>query len=104
VGAPPRPPLNAAEPKNPWLLLKLIGRGADNRDAIGARITLTSASGRVQYNHLTTSVGYASSSDRRVHFGLGADASVREIQIVWPSGKVQTLGDVKANQELAVDE
>ncbi len=104
IGEPAVLLLNASEPRHHWLLLKLIGRGASNRDAIGARITLTSASGRVQYNHVTTSVGYASSSDRRVHFGLGADASVREIQIVWPSGKVQTLGDVKANQVLEVAE
>jgi hypothetical protein len=75
-----------------------------NRDGIGTKIKLTGESGRVQYNHVTTSVGYVSSSDKRVHFGLGADRRIREIELRWPSGKVQVVRDVAADQVLKVRE
>jgi hypothetical protein len=75
-----------------------------NRDGLGATVKLTGASGRVQHNHATTAVGYASSSDRKVHFGLGEDRSAREIEIRWPSGTTQVLKDVPADQVLEVEE
>ena len=83
--------------------LQLRGRKS-NRDGLGATVRLTGASGRVQYNHVTTAVGYASSSDKRVHFGLGEDRSAREIEIRWPSGTTQILKDVAADQLLEVKE
>jgi hypothetical protein len=52
----------------------------------------------------TTAVGYACSSDPRVHFGLGASKVVREIEITWPSRLVQRLKDVAADQVLTVQE
>jgi hypothetical protein len=58
----------------------------------------------VQYNHVTTSTGYACSSDSRVHFGLGKAESSREIEIVWPSGTRQVLRDVAGDLEVAVTE
>jgi hypothetical protein len=58
----------------------------------------------VQYNHVTAAASYVSSMDRRVHFGLGGDATIREIQLRWPSGKVQVLKNVKADQVLKVRE
>jgi hypothetical protein len=84
-----------------WLALELNGKKS-NRDAIGAQIKLT-AGGRTQYNHVTTSVGYASSSQKAVHFGLGAAAAER-IEIRWPSGQVQVLEGVKADQRMLVEE
>ena len=75
-----------------------------NRDGLGATVKLTGASGRVQYNHATTAVGYASSSDKRVHFGLGADRTAREIEIRWPSGVHQVLRNVAADRVLDVAE
>ena len=45
-----------------------------------------------------------SSSDKRVHFGLGEEKEIREIEIRWPSGKVQKLEGVKADRFLKVDE
>jgi hypothetical protein len=57
-----------------------------------------------QYNHMTTSVGYASSSDGPVHFGLGPDDSAQSLVIHWPSGTVQTLKDVRADRVLHVKE
>ena len=53
---------------------------------------------------MTTSVGYASSSDGPVHFGLGPDTKADLIEIHWPSGIVQTLQDVAADRVLKVTE
>ncbi len=94
---------NVTQNGNHWLLLQLRGTKS-NRMGLGAKIRLTAADGAVQYNHATTSVGYASSSDSRVHFGLGNSASAREIQITWPSGIVQTLRNVAADRVLPVTE
>jgi hypothetical protein len=103
IGEPPAVLYNATERAGHWLSLALTGTKS-NRDAIGAAVRLTSASGRVQYNHVTTAVGYASASDKRVHFGLGADRSAREVEIRWPSGVRQALRDVLAGQVLEVRE
>jgi hypothetical protein len=88
---------------NHWLLLDLRGHSS-NRDAIGAKIKVKTASGRTLYNHVTTSVGFMSSSDRRAHFGLGNETSISSIQIQWPSGIVQRLDHVSADQVLKVEE
>lgn len=99
----PRILLNAGTPSAHWLLLDLQGTRA-SRDAIGAKIKITLGSGRVLYNHVSVSTGLMSSSDRRVHFGLGAESVVSAIEIRWPGGHVQTLTDVKADQVLRVRE
>ena len=85
-----------------WLELALHGTKS-NRDAIGARIRLSSG-GRTQFNHVTTASGYASSSAGPVHFGLGVAKTVEEIEIRWPSGHVQVLQDVEADQILRIQE
>lgn len=99
----PRILVNSADNGSHWLLLKLTGTKS-NRDAIGAKIKVTTPSGRTLYNHVTVSVGFMSSSDRRVHFGLGREASAASIEIRWPSGALQQLEDVAADQILAVEE
>ena len=53
---------------------------------------------------MTTAVGYASSTDWGVHFGLGTVVVIPRIEIRWPSGVVLTLRDVRADQVLAVTE
>jgi hypothetical protein len=58
----------------------------------------------VQYNHVTTAGSYASSSDKRAYFGLGADPFIKEIELRWPSGAVQVLHNVRADQILKVTE
>jgi len=73
----------------------------DNRDGLGAKIKITTPRG-TQYNHATTAVGYNSSSDKRVHFGLGESVVVDKIEVTWPSGLRQTLADVKADQILTI--
>jgi enediyne biosynthesis protein E4 len=85
-----------------WLLLRLIGHKS-NRDGIGARVHLVSQSGE-QWNTVTTSVGYGCSSDRVVHFGLGKDPRAISLEIHWPSGVVQTLHNVAANEFHVIDE
>jgi hypothetical protein len=86
---------------NHWLGLKLVGRRS-NRDAIGAVVHIRTAAGE-QWNHVTTAVGYASSSDPRVHFGLGADTRA-SIEIRWPSGAVSHLEQSQADCYLTVRE
>ncbi len=94
---------NISDAGNHWLLLKLVGTKS-NRMAIGAQVKLTEADGSEQWNEVTTAVGYASSSDPRVHFGLGKNERAKEIEIRWPSGIRQTLQNVKADQVLEVTE
>ncbi len=94
---------NESTGENHWLAIRLIGVKS-NRDGIGAKIRLATADGKAQFNHVTTSVGYASSSDRLVHFGLGKKRAVKLIEIRWPSGIVQTLREVMAGRVLEVRE
>jgi enediyne biosynthesis protein E4 len=86
-----------------WLILGLVGTKS-NRDGLGAQIKIVSSSGIEQYQVATTASSYQSASDRRVHFGLGADELVKTIEIRWPSGVIQKLSNVKANQILKVVE
>jgi hypothetical protein len=99
----PRILINSADNGNHWLMLNLIGHKSA-RDAIGAKEKLTTASGRVLYNHVSVSVGFMSSSDKRVHFGLGQETKIASIEIRWPSGIRQVLKDVASDQILKVDE
>ena len=86
-----------------WLLLRLTGHKS-NRDAIGAKVKVTTPSGRTLYNHVTGSVGFMSTSDLRVHFGLGSETSAASIEIQWPGGAAQTLKNVPADRILKIDE
>jgi len=102
LSAPAEIWMNQSRSSNHWLELRLEGTKS-NRDAIGARIKIVTRSG-AQYNHVTTSVGYASSSAGPVHFGLGQSASVDLMEIHWPSGAVQELRNVPGDQLLKVKE
>jgi hypothetical protein len=94
---------NTSPAANHWLAFRLIGRQS-NRDAIGARIHVVSESGLQQWNHVTTSTGYACSSEETVFFGLGQDNAVKRVEIRWPSGVVQELKDVRADRYLNLEE
>jgi hypothetical protein len=85
-----------------WLLVDAVGRKS-NRDGMGAKVKVVTASG-AQHNHVNTAVGYGGASDRRVHFGLGPETVVKELTIQWPSGKTQTLKQVAADRVLTVRE
>lgn len=99
----PRILLNSADSGNHWLLIDAYGHKSP-RDPVGANFKLTTESGRVLYNQYDVSVGFMSTSDRRVHFGLGAETRIATIEITWPSGIVQKLTNVKADQILRVEE
>jgi hypothetical protein len=88
--------MNRSEKSGHWLDITLQGTKS-NRDGIGARIKVVTRSG-AQYNHMTTSVCYASSSDGPVHFGLGPDTRAELIEIHWPSGKIQSFQNVPADR------
>ena len=103
LNEPARILMNTADSGNHWLVLSLVGHKSA-RDAIGAKVKLTTASGRVLYNHVAISVGFMSSSDKRVHFGLGPESRISSLEIRWPSGIVQTLKNVSADQFLKIDE
>jgi hypothetical protein len=87
---------------NHWLLLKLVGHKS-NRDAIGASVKLVTRSGQ-QFATVSTAGSYLSSSDKRVHFGLGKEQTVESVEIHWPSGIAQTVRNIPADQILQIDE
>ena len=103
LNEPPRILINSGGNGNHWLLLELIGRYS-NRDAIGAKVKLTTASGRELYNHVSVSVGFISSSDKRIHFGLSAETRIRELEIRWPRGAIQRLTNIPADHTLRIEE
>jgi hypothetical protein len=85
-----------------WLGLQLIGHKS-NRDAIGASVKIVTSQG-IQCATVTAASSYLSSSDKRLHFGLGADAKAQKVEIHWPSGIAQVLKDIPGGQTLRVDE
>lgn len=87
---------------NHWLLVKLVGHKS-NRDGIGAEVKITTALGS-QLATVSTAGSYLSSSDKRVHFGLGTETRISTIEIRWPSGVTQALHEVRADQILQIDE
>jgi enediyne biosynthesis protein E4 len=103
IGSPAEALYNTSTGGNHWIAIETVG-SKSNRDGIGTRIKLTGASGLVQYNEVTTAGSYASSSDKRAHFGLGHDSLVKEIELRWPSGTLQVLRNVKTDQILKVTE
>ena len=82
-----------------WLGIQTIGRKS-NRDGIGCRVRVVSASGLAQYFTVNTAVGYLSASDKRLIGGLGGDSIAKLVEIRWPSGVVQRFENVKAGQIL----
>jgi hypothetical protein len=94
--------MNRTSNRNHWIILNLVGT-KDNRDGLGTKVKITTAEG-VQCNHATTAVGYSSSSDKRVHFGLGNAAAIDRIELSWPTGVKQVLTNVKADQVLTIVE
>jgi hypothetical protein len=88
-------------PLQHWLQLKLKGTRS-NASALGAKIICRSAQ-RTQVSFVANSVGYASTSDLQVHFGLGEERKA-SLEIHWPSGIVQELKDVASDQRLQIEE
>ena len=74
-----------------------------NRDGIGARVTIT-AQGRTQLREVKSGSSYLGQNDLRVHFGLGEVTRVEKIDVRWPTGDVETIRDVTADQILTITE
>jgi len=102
LNGPPELFMNRSANHNHWIILKLVGV-ADNRDGLGTQVKITTAHG-TQYNQATTAVSYNSSSDKRVHFGLGDDAIIDKIELAWPTGRKQVLTHIQADQILTITE
>jgi len=102
IGGPPQVLMNRSTATNHWIELKLIGTKS-NRDGLGTRIKITTAHGN-QFNTATTAVGYNSSSDKRVHFGVGDATVITKVEVLWSSGIRQVIENVKADQILTVTE
>jgi enediyne biosynthesis protein E4 len=107
VGAPPTLLLNQGGNRNHRVLFKLVGAGTvgtgtvgtgtkSNKAAIGARVTVRA--GKVgQFGEVRAGGSYLSQNDPRLHFGLGAESTMTEVEIKWPSGKIETLRNVPAD-------
>ena len=86
-----------------WLIVRAAGTRS-NRDGIGARVRVTSSAGIEQESFITTAGSYASSSDKRAHFGLGRVSGPLNVTVMWPSGSIQKIEKVAADQVLVVKE
>jgi enediyne biosynthesis protein E4 len=90
LDAPPTLLRNVAKTTNHWLTLTLVGGEKSPRDAIGAKVFVT-AGGIRQRVDVVSGGSYSSSSDSRVHFGLGTSVAVEQLEVHWPSGAKQTV-------------
>ena len=89
--------------QNRWLQIRTVGTRS-NRDGIGSRVKVSTASGPTQYFTVSTAAGYLSASDKRLTVGLGRDPVATLVEIRWPSGVVQRFENVKAGQTLTATE
>lgn len=88
--------------RNHWLEILLIGTRS-NRDGVGARVKVA-AGELILYDQRKGGMSYQSGQDPRLHFGLGPQTMIDSIEIIWPSGTVTKLGNLKANQIVAIKE
>jgi enediyne biosynthesis protein E4 len=92
VGGPPSLFINQTRNANHRALFRLVGTKS-NRAAIGARMTVYTAR-MTQIDEVRGGGGYLSSNDQRLHFGLGSEATMKRIEIQWPSGLKEELKNV----------
>jgi hypothetical protein len=79
---------NVFNSPNHWVTVKLVGTGKSPHDGTGATVYLSAGPLR-QRRDVISGSSYASSSDPRLHFGLGSYLSVQELEVHWPDGTVQ---------------
>ena len=89
--------------QNNLLRIKTVGT-ASNRDGIGARITLKISNQQKLWSVVKTGSSYASQSELPLTFGLGKAEKVASVEVAWPSGRVDNLQDVIANQAITIQE
>ncbi|NYF78085.1 CRTAC1 family protein [Granulicella arctica] len=93
---------NTVTPENHWIGFDLEGTKS-NRSAIGAQVAVK-WNGQEQMQQVSGGSGFAAENDRRLHFGLGRSTAIDEVVIRWPSGRIQSLKNVSADQILKVKE
>jgi hypothetical protein len=81
---------NVAANGNHWIELRLVGGAKGPKDAVGATVYVT-ANGFRQRSDVVSGGSYASSSDPRLHFGLGAASTVDAVEVHWPGGRVEQV-------------
>lgn len=93
---------NQGNHANHWLQVFLIGVRS-NRDGVGAKVKVT-ADGLIQYDERKGGMSYQSAQDPRLHFGLGPQSRVDLIEVRWPSGAVDRIKNLPANQVVTIQE
>ena len=102
LDAPPTLLENITKPLHQWITIKTVGTQS-NRDGIGARLKLT-AGDLVQYATVRSGESYLSGNDPRIHFGLGQQKKIDELEIHWPSGQVEKISKPPVNVIVTVQE
>ncbi len=102
IGGPAILLRNDGGDRSSWIGLRLAGTRS-NHDGIGARVKVV-AGGRTQISQRRATQGYLSSSDPRLHFGLGSAGTVDQIEVTWPSGAKQVLRGAAARTILDIEE
>src|SRR5581483_4072342 len=88
---------NASVTPHHWVRLELQGTKS-NRDAVGAKVTLRLPDGRTLVRHRKGGTSYLSAHDPRLLVGLGDAGRVEQVEVRWPSGKVQNFGPLDADR------
>ena len=101
-GGPAKLLENVGGMEHNWLAIRTVGK-KNNRDGIGA-VVRVGAGALVQMRQVRSGTSYLSSSDLKVHFGLGSRMRVDWVEVEWPNGMVQRFEDVAVNQVLVVEE
>jgi hypothetical protein len=99
---PPSLLKSVRKPSGNWVILNLEG-ARSNRSAIGARVRLT-AGGHTQIDEVRSGGSYLSQNDLRLHFGLGMATRIDRVEIDWPSGAHQVIGDMETNKIVTIRE
>jgi len=86
---------------NHWVSIRLVGEGAVNRNAVGARVYLTTTDGREQMQDVICGSSLGAGNDLALHFGLGM-AAVKQLRIIWPDGKESILEDISTDHLIQV--
>ena len=102
LNGPPALLRNDGDHDNHYLLVNMVGT-VSNRDGIGARVIIH-VGGQTQHAEVQSGGSYLSHNDLRLHFGLGKAEGVDRLEVRWPSGTVQVLRDIAADQVLTVVE
>jgi len=94
---------NAAAAGRHWLTVVLAGTRS-NRAGMGARVAVLRAGRSVLWRRAHTDGSYLSANDPRVHFGLGADAEVQGVGVVWPDGSREFWNDIGVDAFVTLQE